>query len=61
METRRAGKEKVVEEKQLPPRAKTGDVKALKEKDDKGDEVRKPIPKKGAAKCPKVQNVYSTP
>jgi hypothetical protein len=36
VETRRAGKEKVVEEKQLPPRAKTCDVKALKEKDGKG-------------------------
>jgi hypothetical protein len=61
VETRRAGKEKVVEKKQLPPRAKTGDVKALKEKDGKGDDGGKPKPKKGAAKCPKVQSVYSTP
>ena len=48
VETRRASKEKVVEEKQLPPRAKIGDVKALKEKDDKRDDEGKRPPKKGA-------------
>ena len=52
METK-AGKEKVVEEKQPPPTAKTSDVKALKEKDGKGDDGGKPKPKKGATKCPK--------
>ena len=61
METKRVGKEKVVEEKQPPLRAKTCDVKALKEKDGKGDDGGKPKPKKGAAKCPKVQSIYSTP
>ena len=50
VETKRAGKEKVVEEKQPPPRAKTGDVKAPKEKDGKGDDAGKCPPKKGAAK-----------
>lgn len=58
LETKRGGKEKVVEEKQPPPRAKTVDVKALKEKDCKGDDGGKRPPKKGAAKCTKVQNVY---
>ena len=38
VETKRAGKEKVVEDKQLPMRAKTCDMKALKEKDNKGDD-----------------------
>ena len=61
MKITRACKEKVVEEKQLPPRAKTSGVKALKEKDGKGDDRGKPKPKKGATKCPKVQSVYSTP
>ena len=57
----RVGKEKVVEEKQLPPRAKTFDVKALKEKDGKWDDGGIRPLKKGAAKCPKIQSVYSTP
>ena len=60
VETRRVGKEKVVEEKQLPPRAKTSGVKALKENDGKGDDGGKPKPKKCATKCRKVQSVYST-
>ena len=37
VETRRATKEKVVEEKQPPSRAKVIDMKAPKEKDGKGD------------------------
>ena len=56
VEIKRASNEKVVEEKQLFPRAKTCDVKALKENDGEGDDGGKPKPKKGAAKCPKVQN-----
>ena len=58
VETRRAGKDKVVEEKQPVPNAKTVDVKALKEKDSKGDDGGKPFPKKGATKTTKVQNIY---
>lgn len=58
VETRRAAKEKVVEEKQPLPRAKAVDVKALKEKDSKGDDGGKGPPKKGATKTTKVQSIY---
>ena len=58
VETRRAGKDKVVEEKQPLPRAKAVDVKGLKEKDSKRDDGGKQPPKKGATKTTKVQSIY---
>ena len=58
VETMRAGKDKVVEEKQPLPRAKAIDVKGLKEKDIKRDDGGKQPPKKGATKTMKVQSIY---
>jgi hypothetical protein len=46
VETKRGGKDNVVEEKQPPPRAKTIGVKALKDKDGKGDDGGKRPPRK---------------